>query len=77
MAHTHKPSLKFFTLSCPDCGSPLINVDDDGVEYVLAFRTPELAELEATEMSEEDGEPKPGIIEVEMKIVEPAAKKAK
>ncbi len=70
MPHTHKDSLKFFTLSCPDCGSPLINYDQDGVEYVLAFRNPELAEIEATEMAAEDGEPKPGIIEVEMKIVE-------
>ena len=67
-------SLTFYTLSCPDCGGPLINHDESGIEYILSFRTPELAELEATDMAE-DGDPKPGVIEVEMKIVEPADKK--
>jgi hypothetical protein len=69
MPHLRKKTLQFYTLACPDCGSPLINHDDDGVEYVLAFRNTALAEIEATDMAESDGTGKPGIIEVELSIV--------
>lgn len=74
MKHARKKSLQFYTLSCPDCGSPLLNHDKDGVEYVLAFRNTALAEIEATDMAEHDGGSKPGIIEVELKVVDHANK---
>lgn len=74
MKHARHQSMRFYTLSCPDCGGPLINYDEEGVEYILSFRNPALAEIEATEMAEEDGGVKPGIIEVEMKIVDHAEK---
>ena len=70
MKHARRKTLTFFTLSCPDCGGPLINYDDDGVEYVLMFRNRELAGIEAAQMAEE-GEPSGGIIEVELKVVAP------
>lgn len=68
MAHKPAKELKFYTLSCPDCGGPLINYDKDGVEYVLMFRNQQLAEIEAAEMSEEGDKPG-GVIEVELKVV--------
>jgi hypothetical protein len=73
MPHASKKSLEFYTLSCPDCGGPLINYDEDGVEYVLMFRNKELAAIEAAEMSEK-GDAPGGVIEVELLVVDHAKK---
>lgn len=71
MSHNHLRPLRFYTLSCPDCGGPLINYDGNGVEYILSFRNQELAKLEAADMAEEDGTPEPSIMEVELSVIPP------
>jgi hypothetical protein len=73
MTHKKAKELRFYTLSCPDCGGPLINYDEDGVEYVLMFRNRALADIEAAEMTEEGDQPG-GVIEVELKVVDHAEK---
>lgn len=62
--------MKFFTLGCGCCNGadPLIAVDPEGNEVLRMFRSKTAAQVEASEMKDNEGN-HPHVVEVEVKRV--------